>query len=98
MGTFIDITQRKEAQEALRLSEEKFRGIFRQSPIGIAVYNPKGQLIDVNMAMTNILGIDSIEDVRHFNLFADRHFKHGDEHILNKMAILSYEEELDFDK
>lgn len=98
VGTFIDITQRKEAQEALRLSEEKFRGIFRQSPIGIAVYNPKGQLIDVNMAMTNILGIDSIEDVRHFNLFADRHFKHGDEHILNKMAILSYEEELDFDK
>lgn len=98
VGTFIDITQRKEAQEALRLSEEKFRGIFRQSPIGIAVYNPTGQLIDVNTAMTDILGIESIDDVRHFNLFADRHFKHGDEHILNKLAILSYEEELDFDK
>ncbi len=98
VGTFIDITQRKRAQEALRISEEKFRSIFRQSPIGIAVYNPHGKLLDVNMAMIDILGIESIDDVKHFNLFADRHFRPADEAILSNLAILSYEEELNFDK
>ncbi len=98
VGTFIDITQRKRAQEALRISEEKFRSIFHQSPIGIAVYDPKGQLQNVNMAMTDIFGIDGIDDIKHFNLFADRHFNPADEDVLNNLAILSYEEEVDFDK
>ncbi|KUG05178.1 signal transduction histidine kinase, nitrogen specific, ntrb [hydrocarbon metagenome] len=98
VGTFIDITQRKIAQEALRISEEKFRSVFHQSPIGIAVYNPRGQLLDVNMAMTDILGIEGIDDVKHFNLFADKHFRPTDEDTLANLAILSYEEELNFDK
>lgn len=98
VGTLIDITQRKKAQEALQISEEKFRSVFHQSPIGIAVYNPKGQLLNVNMAMADILGIEGIEDVKHFNIFADKHFGPADEDILYNLAILSYEEELDFDK
>jgi len=92
------VTQRKRAQEALRISEEKFRSVLNQSPIGIGIYDPEGQLLDINLSMKEILGIESIEDVKHFNLFSDKHFKFVEEQILNNLSILSYEEELDFDR
>ena len=45
----IDITEQKQAEEELRISEEKFRKIFHKSPASIAITNLKtGEFIDVN--------------------------------------------------
>ncbi|CAL61387.1 putative Signal transduction histidine kinase [Herminiimonas arsenicoxydans] len=52
-----DITEQHHAAEALRLSEAKFAGAFRDNPepISIARY-PDGTFVEVNAAFENILG------------------------------------------
>ncbi|MFJ7565899.1 PAS domain S-box protein [Herminiimonas sp. NPDC097707] len=52
-----DITEQRHAAEALRLSEAKFAGAFRNNPepISIARY-PDGTFVEVNAAFENILG------------------------------------------
>jgi PAS domain S-box-containing protein len=56
-GFIRDVTSYKEAEEALRRSEEKFSKIFRSSPDWIAISALEdGRLIDVNDAFLKITG------------------------------------------
>ena len=55
----FDITQRREAQEALKIAEENFRSIFENALEGIFQATPDGHYISVNPAMTRIYGYDS---------------------------------------
>ncbi|UCG90860.1 MAG: PAS domain S-box protein [candidate division WOR-3 bacterium] len=65
--TFIDITERKEIEKALRESEERYRHIFEQSPIGIGIAALNGQVITANKAMQNITGY-TLEEFRKINI------------------------------
>ncbi|MDJ1184668.1 PAS domain S-box protein [Roseofilum casamattae] len=58
----LDVTQRKEAEEALRIAEEKYRSIFENALEGIFQATPDGKFISVNPAMARIYGYDSPED------------------------------------
>jgi len=53
---FTDITERKEAEEALRESEEKYRSIFENAVEGMFQSTPEGQLITANPSMARIFG------------------------------------------
>jgi PAS domain S-box-containing protein len=55
VGTILDITERKLAEDALRISEDKFKYIFDHSPIGKSVTKPNGE-ISVNKAFCEITG------------------------------------------
>jgi PAS domain S-box-containing protein len=46
----FDISERKRAAEELKASEERFRRIFHESPIGIALFDAEGGLLDGNRA------------------------------------------------
>ncbi len=43
-----DVTERKNAEEALRGSEEKFQSMIEQSPVVFGLYDKKGFLVQVN--------------------------------------------------
>jgi diguanylate cyclase (GGDEF)-like protein/PAS domain S-box-containing protein len=59
---FRDITERKQAEAALRESEEKYRRLFDNTNLGIFQSTPQGRAISVNAAFARMFGYDSPED------------------------------------
>ncbi len=56
-----DITERKQAEAALRESEERFSGAFEHAPIGVALVSPEGRFIKVNRALCRLVGFSEAE-------------------------------------
>lgn len=56
VGTQSDISSRKASEEALRLSEERFRGTFDQASVGITVLSPEFRYLQVNDKYCDITG------------------------------------------
>ncbi|HZY42720.1 MAG TPA: PAS domain S-box protein, partial [Anaerolineae bacterium] len=57
-----DITARKRAEEALRESEEKYRGLVQGSPDAIAIY-VDGKVVFANAASVQLLRANSVDDL-----------------------------------
>ncbi len=52
-----DITERKEAEEMLRESEERFRTIIEHIPVGLLIVNKEGNIETGNRWIENVLGV-----------------------------------------
>ncbi|MGA9570147.1 MAG: PAS domain S-box protein [Candidatus Acidiferrales bacterium] len=66
-----DITARKQASEALRLSEVSFRSVIENAPYGIYRAQASGKLLLVNPALQKMLGYDSQAELLLLNLTTD---------------------------
>ncbi len=63
-----------ESRERSRRSEERFRIIMEQSPLGIQIMTTDGRIVQVNDAYEKLWGI-TLEDVREYNILQDEQAK-----------------------
>jgi PAS domain S-box-containing protein len=69
MASFMDVTQQKTAQDALKHSEEQLRTIIEKTPIGMCVTDEKGIFEYVNPAYCDFYGYAPSELIgRHFTI------------------------------
>ncbi|MEO5859588.1 MAG: PAS domain S-box protein, partial [Pyrinomonadaceae bacterium] len=61
VGSCQDITERKQAEQALRQSEELFATAFDQAPIGIGLVSPDGRWLKVNRSLAQLVGYSESE-------------------------------------
>ncbi|NER47686.1 MAG: PAS domain S-box protein [Symploca sp. SIO1A3] len=60
-GIAEDITDRKQADKALRESEERFRAIFEQAAVGIVLSSLSGHILRANRGFCDLLGYSELE-------------------------------------
>jgi two-component system, cell cycle sensor histidine kinase and response regulator CckA len=85
-----DVSGRKEAEEALRKSEEKYRSIFENAVEGFYQTTPEGRFVGVNPALARMMGFDSTDEM------VSSYIDIGREHYENpgdRMDLLSLLEE-----
>jgi PAS domain S-box-containing protein len=59
-----DITEHRQAEESLRLTEQNFRNSMDYSPLGIRIVTVEGELLYANQAILNIYGYSSVEELK----------------------------------
>ncbi|AFY34389.1 PAS domain S-box protein [Calothrix sp. PCC 7507] len=57
----LDMTERHQAEDALRESEERFRAMFNQAAVGISLVGLDGQFLQINRALCEITGYSAAE-------------------------------------
>ncbi|MDR5805791.1 PAS domain S-box protein [Caballeronia sp. LZ001] len=58
VGSLVDITELKHAENELRASEERFRGTFENAAVGIAHCDLEGRFLRVNQRACEIVGYE----------------------------------------
>src|SRR5262249_27421545 len=58
VGTNVDVTERKRAEEALRGSEAKIRRLVDANIIGIFIWDFQGRILEANEAFLHMVGYD----------------------------------------
>ena len=56
VALFDDVTERKQAEEALRDSKEKYRTVLNSNPDPVIVYDMDGRVLYLNPAFTRVFG------------------------------------------
>ena len=96
--SYSDLTDRRKAEDALKASEEKFRQMFEQSPIGIELFDADGNHVDANRAILELGGISSLDDLRGFNLFDDPNLPSMLKEKIRRGETVRHEVDFDFGK
>ena len=66
-----DITERRQAERALKESEAKYRTLFEESKDGVFISTPDGRFLDINPAGVELFGYSSKEELMKLNIAED---------------------------
>lgn len=83
VGIARDITQRRQAEEALRASEEKYRQFFEEDLTGDFISTPEGRLLSCNPAFVRMFGFSSAAEALKTDLAILYPDAHAREHFLD---------------
>jgi PAS domain S-box-containing protein len=77
LGTAFDITERKKTEQALQASEENYRTLVENIPIGVYrnTPGPQGKYLMVNRAFLNMFGYESEQQIKQLavaDLYVDK--------------------------
>jgi len=93
-----DITERKQAEEALSRSEQNFHDSLENSPLGIRVLDKNGKTLYINRALLDVWGYSNIEEMeavprkqRYTPQSYHEHMERLDKRKRGEHAPLSYE-------
>ncbi|MFX0122165.1 MAG: PAS domain S-box protein [Candidatus Hodarchaeota archaeon] len=102
VGFWSDITEYKRTEEALRESEEKFRSVFENSPIGIALVDLNFSFAEVNDVFNKMLGYQGNELTQRtiFDITHEEYRKQDKEYIKKLLTseISSFQTEKKYHK
>jgi PAS domain S-box-containing protein len=88
VGTVQDITERKQAEEARRQSEELLRAAFERVAVGFSVTDVRGRFLRVNEAFCRITGY-SEEELLHTNYQTITHPEDLSQNLELGMSLLA---------
>jgi len=90
IGSMHDISKRKQAEEALKKSEEMLKSVFASTPDSITVTDLNGRIILANQAAADIRDISSAEQLvgnSFYDLVAAEERPRAEESMKNVMAL-----------
>jgi PAS domain S-box-containing protein len=76
----------------------QFKTIYKQSPIGIEIYDSAGSLLDANQACLDIFGVKTVSEVRGFKLFEDPNLLQEMKTRIKNGETVNFETSFDFEK
>ncbi len=71
VGTIRDVTERRQAEDALREGEERFRTLYENATIGLYRTTPDGSILLANPALARMLGFSRSDELLARNLEMD---------------------------
>jgi PAS domain S-box-containing protein len=96
--TAHDIAEREQAKHDLQESERRFEDFFSHSPVGAALYDGQGKLLNVNQACLKMFGAPDAEQFAHFDPFVNPFIPERVHRAREPRETAQFEMSIDFDQ